>query len=406
MHLQTVPLDDLHTNLKLPKLGEALTPDEGMRLAWKLAWQGTGYVKSNPLVGAVCLDKNKQFVAGAWHLGFGKAHAEQALIKKIYEQGQEELLQEATIYVTLEPCAHIGKTPSCAQLMSDLPIKKVVYGLSDPTKKTSGKGPALLQQSGIRVEQFRSSPEVLQQLKLLVEHFYSYEVNKQTFVSAKIASTINGIYSYSGAKRAWITGKRARAYGHWLRLYHDAIIVGADTVIQDNPSLTIRAFEGGRTPLRIVVDPFARALKSRSIAKQHLLTGEAAKTLWCVKRESLDALDSAVRRELESLGLRFFLLEESEKESIFAEIHAFLFAQGIASVLIEGGAGVWASAFNGNKVDKLYLFQAPKVLSHEQIMPWAQGFKHDVSYLDNVILTRLDEDLLIEGYTRDSLISL
>ena len=138
MNHRTEAFDEAYENLSIPIQGTFLTGEGAMDLAWRLALQGVGLVRSNPLVGAVCVDKDHKFVAGAYHQSFGKAHAEQALIKKIYEEGLEDFLNEGTVYVTLEPCSHIGNTPSCAHLLSEQPLKSVVYGVPDPTEKTSG----------------------------------------------------------------------------------------------------------------------------------------------------------------------------------------------------------------------------------------------------------------------------
>ena len=141
MEIRETAFDELYANPGVPDIGTPISSTQAMNLAFIMALQGAGSVKSNPLVGAVCVDKSQNFVAAAYHAEFGKAHAEQALIAQIYEQGLRERLEGATIYVTLEPCAHVGKTPACASVLSDLPIKKVVYGLPDPTPKTCGKGP-------------------------------------------------------------------------------------------------------------------------------------------------------------------------------------------------------------------------------------------------------------------------
>ena len=218
-----------------------------------------------------------------------------------------------------------------------------------------------MRQSGIQTELFSADTLMKSKLEFLTDSFISFAQHKRPFVAVKVASSLNGVFTYLGASRFWLTSERARAYGHWLRLLYDAIIVGAETVIQDNPSLDVRYLEKGRVPLRIVIDPQARALKARSFKDCNLLKSGASQTLWCLKESAWTALDTKSRGCLEGLGLMTLYLKESRKEDIFDEILSFLFDQGIASLLVEGGAGVWASAFNSNKVNKLYLFQAPKL---------------------------------------------
>ena len=402
MHYRENPLDEIYEKFFLPERGTSLSPEEAMKLAFSSALQGAGLVFSNPLVGAVCVDREHKFVEAAWHEGFGKDHAEQALAKKVYEKGLSHKLEDATFYVTLEPCAHIGKTPSCSHVLMELPLKKVVYGRKDPTSKASGKGPRLLEEKGILTEVFSASFLLKENLRFLTEHFECFELQKKPFVSLKVATTLNGVFAHKTSQREWITCERSRKYAHFLRLLYDAVVVGAETVIQDNPSLTIRHLKATKLPLRVVLDPGARALLSRPLEEQNLLKSNATRTLWALKRSAYAKLSSFVKKELLLAGCQIFLLREGTREESLKELCLFLYRKNSARVLLEGGAALWGSAVNSSLADKLYLFKSARIFSRPDIMHWTKEAKIHYLNVENALFTPFGKDLLIEGLTNDS----
>ena len=401
MKTRPVALDEIYYNFSFPPIGTPLSPKEAMNLACDAALQGAGEVQSNPLVGAVCVDHQHRFVEGAWHLGFGKAHAEQELILKIFQKKLERNLVDATIYSTLEPCAHVGKTPSCAQMLSELPLRKVVYGTEDRTEKASGKGPRLIKESGTKTELFCEDSDLSIKLRLLTEHFNSFEIEKKPFLAVKVASTLNGVFAHQGSSREWITCERSREYAHFLRLLYDAILVGADTVIQDNPSLDIRLKKPMRIPLRVVMDPKGRALTSMPIKEINLVKKTPSKTIWCLTEETYEALALSFKNDLKVLGLKIFLLKTDSYNKQISQVIKHLYENKIARILVEGGGKLWGEALNSGHTNKLYLFQAPKLFCREDIMHWTNEVKINYLNVKMCTMTLLEKDWLIEGLTND-----
>lgn len=397
MH-RTVPLDEIYKNFSFPAVGTHLSAEEAMHLAFAAALQGAGFVRSNPLVGAVLLDRHGFFVAGAWHQKFGEAHAEQALLEKIKKEGLTEKLEKATLYCTLEPCAHEGKTPSCSHLLGEHPLLKIIYGRQDKTSKVSGKGLKHLENKGIQTQLFQGSEELTEKLKVLTEHFECYEEKKKPFVTVKVASSLNGVYAHSDSKREWITGERSREYAHFLRLLSDAIVVGAETLIQDNPSLTDRHFQKSRVPLKVVLDPKGKALFSRKLTEQNILK-EKTTTLWWLDKKIKDSLSLAVTADCEKKGVLLKGFRGKTKEEKLEEVSKELYRTQKARVLLEGGRSLWDSAFSSELCRKVYLFQAPKLFFRDDIMHWTKETKIQYQELQNGIFTLLDKDILIEGLT-------
>ncbi len=400
MNLRNIPFDELYENFLLPEKGTPISPGEAMDLAFRAALQGAGFVRSNPLVGAVLVNKDHRFVAASWHSKFGAAHAEQALLQKLKTENLEDELLGATLYSTLEPCAHQGKTPSCSHLLAKYPLKKIVYGRCDNTKKVSGNGLKHLELHGIKTEFFPSTKnlDLADKLKFLTEHFECYEEKRKPFVAIKVASTLNGIYAHTDSKKEWITGERSRKYAHFLRLLSDTIVVGARTIIQDNPSLTDRFFQKERIPLRVVLDPKGEALFSQKLS-EHSILKEKSKIFWWINLETYNKISSTLMKESETRGICFKVFEGNTKEEKLAHVCQELYTEGQARILLEGGGSLWSSALNSKLCEKLYLFQAPKIFSGDHIMHWTKDAKIQYLNLKNSISTLLDKDTLIEGLT-------
>ena len=225
-----------------------------MKIALDLAKLGKGKVNPNPLVGAVIV-KDKKIIAKGYHEKYGEDHAEVNAFKNAKEN-----VAGATMYVTLEPCSHYGKTPPCVDKIIDNKISRVVIGMMDPNKLVLGQGIKKLQDAGIEVE----VGVLEEECKKLNEVFIKYIKNKKPFVVLKAAMSLDGKISTASGESKWITGNKSRSEVHKLRNDLSAIMVGVDTVIIDNPYLTCRIVDG-RNPIRIIIDSKLRIPKDSNV---------------------------------------------------------------------------------------------------------------------------------------------
>jgi len=286
-----------------------------MQRCLELAEKGRGQVGINPLVGAV-LVHGDQIISEAWHEEYGKAHAELVLIQKT----EQKISTEDVLYINLEPCCHRGKTPPCTRAIIANGIRTVVYGMQDPNPAVSGRGIATLRASGINV----IGPVLPMLCRRFNRGFVSLQEQGRPFVTLKQARTRDGRTSDDG-KPMKITSDEQDAWSHeWLRSKHDAILVGVDTVIADDPQLTNRYSD--HQPLRIVLDP-----KGRMPADAKLADGAMVIT----KKDIPYAKGN--------FNLQKLLKMLSTPRDDF---------NGIASILVEGGAKTWESFQNAGFVDE------------------------------------------------------
>ncbi|OGR02324.1 MAG: riboflavin biosynthesis protein RibD [Deltaproteobacteria bacterium RIFOXYA12_FULL_61_11] len=317
-----------------------------MREAIRLARRGFGRTSPNPSVGAV-LVRDGQLLGRGYHRGFGLPHAEVEAVADADRQHHE--LRGATLFVTLEPCSHYGKTPPCAELLIKRGLATVVYGSLDPNPLVAGKGLAMLTATGIEVFPYKDE----RACRDLNPGFFRVMERGLPHVALKIAQTLDGRIAPSCGDARWITGEASRRHVHALRARYDAILVGAGTVRQDDPALTVRHVRG-RQPWRIVLDTrldlpstsavfcdahAARTLVVTSCTEEHrhrVTTGHGASILTV-------PLDSSGRIELGALLRQ-------------------LPSRGIHSVLVEGGAKVFTELLRLHLADRLLLYLAPKIL--------------------------------------------
>lgn len=217
-----------------------------MAQALRLAEKGKGQVAPNPMVGCVIVAENGELTGQGYHKKYGEAHAEVNAVQSVQNK---KSLQNATVYVTLEPCSHHGKTPPCAHMLSALPIKKVVVAMQDPNKAVNGKGILHLRNKGIEVEVGVLKNEA----EALNEFFIHHQTFGRPFITLKIAQTADGFLAAADGESQWITGKPSRKLVHRWRAEYDAVLVGRTTAMVDNPTLTVRHV-AGRQPQRIVID--------------------------------------------------------------------------------------------------------------------------------------------------------
>lgn len=313
-----------------------------MKLALELAQSVKGQTSPNPPVGAV-LVKNGMVRGMGAHLKAGEAHAEVHAIEMAGEH-----VEGATIYVTLEPCSHFGRTPSCAQLIIDSKITRVVIANVDPNEKVAGKGIAMLKKAGLEVEVGIGSAEAEE----VNESFFHYIKTKRPYVTMKTGVSLDGKIATAKGESQWITGEEARKDVHIYRHQHDAILVGVNTVLADNPHLTTRLKMGGKNPIRIILDTHLRTPLDANV-----VTDEAAKTIICVGR--------TVPREKTAQFEKKRLVEvvQMETESlIVSDVLDKLGERDIMSLFVEGGATVNDSFLRNGLINQFILYVAPKLI--------------------------------------------
>jgi len=315
-----------------------------MEIALNLAELGRGFTSPNPLVGAVIV-KDGRIIGSGYHQKYGDWHAEIHALNSVRES-----LEDATMYVTLEPCSHHGKTPPCCEAIVKSGIKKVLVATIDPNPLVSGRGIEYLRNHGVEV-----ITDVLRQRSVQMnEIFNKYVTSKKPFVLVKAAMTLDGKIATVKSDSKWISSDPSRMKVQQLRKQYRSILVGVGTVIADNPSLTCRLDEDVIQPLRIIVDTHGRIpLNSRVLNDEH-----KGNTLVVMK----DSVDHDIRLRIEEKGVSTLLLKLHKEKIDLCDLMERLGDRGIDSVLIEGGSEIIASSLSANIVDKVMFFVAPKII--------------------------------------------
>lgn len=365
------------------KNGDFLSYDEKyMRLAMQLAGNAIGRTSPNPLVGAVIV-KDNRVVSCGWHRKAGTPHAE---VHALNQAG--ELAQGADVYVTLEPCAHYGKTPPCAKALVEAKVKNVYGGLLDVNPKVAGKGFKILEDAGIHVEYGFLQDELRKQNEV----FFKWIEHKKPFIVLKAAMTLDGKIATATGQSKWITNETSRAYGYKLRDIYDGIMVGINTVIEDNPMLTARV-DGGKNPIRIVVDS---SLKIDINA--NLVQDKSAKTIIA----TTDKADKDKILKLQAQDVDVIVVDKDENDKVDIEkLLDILGQQNICSILVEGGATLSGSFVAKKLVDKVYFFIAPKIVGGKEAKTPVAGTGilnlQEALALKDIQIEKLEEDILIIG---------
>ena len=335
-----------------------------MRMAIELAKRGAGAVNPNPMVGAVVV-KNGKVIGEGYHKFFGGPHAE---VYALEDAGKEA--EGAAIYVTLEPCSHYGKTPPCAKKIIDMGIKKCFIGSSDPNPKVAGKGVAMLKEAGIEVVEnvLKEECDEINQV------FFKYIKTKIPYLFVKCGITLDGKIALSNGISKWITNSIAREKVQFYRNKFMGIMVGINTVLTDNPSLTAR-IENSVNPFRIIVDPHLKIDENCKIVENN----EDEKTVIITSQKNLFDEDSE-NNEIQLKQER--LCKENKLKFIFIDGEKFSFKKmleeigktGIDSVLLEGGETLISLAFEENVIDGGEIFIANKILGDSSAKPFISGF--------------------------------
>lgn len=357
-----------------------------MRFALDLAASAKGSTSPNPMVGAVVV-RDHQIVGFGAHLKAGEAHAE---VHALNMAGEKAI--GATLYVTLEPCSHQGRTPPCADLVIKSGVVKVVIATLDPNPLVSGGGLHMLKEAGLQVE-IGDLQEEAEALNDVFNHFIS---TRQPFVTLKTATTLDGKIATVTGESQWITGEEARADVHQLRHEHDAILVGIGTVLDDDPRLTTRlADDEGSHPIRIVLDSTLRTPVDANICNT-----EQAPT-WIFTTQQADA---GHIKHLQERGVRIIQVDDKDQVPILHVLN-YLGERQVSSLLIEGGGEINASFLAGRFVQKFITYLAPTLIGGDQA-PGSfrgKGFHKltDALRLENVQYSQLGLDLKIVGFPRN-----
>lgn len=326
--------------------GQTLSPEQAMRLAIETAKRGRGFVSPNPLVGCVILDKNSKLIAVAAHEKNGEAHAEVNALNQVEDVS---LLDGASLYVTLEPCSHQGRTGSCAEKLAKLPLRKVYYGVQDPNPLVSGQGVEHLHQNNLLVGPFSQYEQECQDL---IEPF-RYHINHQSpYIALKMAVSLDGNMALKNGESQWVTGEEARQLSRQLRGHYDATMIGAGTFQYDDPKLDFRGtdFEGKKANKIVILDPKgkgAQKFKDSQIAQIH----DPKNVFILTRLEHIEAW---------SKNLVHVVRWESGPQAWRQSLQN-LYQKGIYSLFVEGGSYVFGQMLSFQLPQKLYMFQSAKI---------------------------------------------
>ena len=363
-----------------------MAEEQFMKRAIELAKQGVGWTAPNPLVGAVVV-KNGRVIGEGYHRKYGELHAERNALAACTEDPAG-----ATLYVTLEPCCHYGKTPPCTEIIIEKKIAKVVIGSRDPNPKVAGKGARILREHGINVveDYMREACDALNPV------FFHYITTKTPYVVLKFAMTLDGkIATRTGASK-WITGEAARNHVHQLRGRYAGILSGIGTVLADDPMLNCR-IDGAHQPLRIILDSHLRIpMGSRLVrsAKEY--------PLLIVCNESTRDREEGTNRiqKLEEAGAKVWTLPEKNGHPDLNVLMQRLGEEKIDSVLIEGGGTVNEAVLKAHIVHHVYAYIAPKIFGGEDAKTPVEGsgirLPQECAKLRLAKITVLLNDMLLE----------
>ncbi len=323
-----------------------MTDESYIKLAIELAKKGRGKVSPNPLVGCVII-KEERIIGAGYHEKFGGNHAEINAINSARED-----LENATLYINLEPCSHYGKTPPCVDKIIEKKFKRVVIGTLDMNPLVSGAGVKKLKAAGIEVKVGLLEKECIE----LNKFFFKYIIKKIPYVTLKAAQTIDSKIADTTGNSKWISSTASRRYVHLLRARYDAVLVGPGTVRIDEPGLTVRLTEG-RNPKRIVLDSRFELSTNHKI----FTSNNDKNTIVVTSNKNFDKKRRI--KKLNSMGIKIIFAKSNSngRLNLKSVLHELAKNQ-IASVLVEGGGEIYTSFLSENMFDDIFLFISPKIL--------------------------------------------
>lgn len=361
-----------------------MTDENYMKIAIELAKKGRGWVNPNPMVGAVIV-KNNEIIGTGYHKKCGELHAERNAIASCTKSPKG-----STMYVTLEPCCHWGRTPPCTEAIIQNEISRVIIGTKDPNALVSGKGIDILKKHGIKIKTGILQNECTE----LNQVFFHYIKTKTPFVVMKYAMTLDGKIATCTGESKWITGEAAREHVHISRHTYSAIMVGINTVIADDPLLTCR-LPHGKNPKRIICDTNLRIPLSSKIV-------QTAKEF-----QTYVATDSEDTQKIQQLIDSGCFIIKTPKKDNHLDLNALMIKLGrenIDSILLEGGSTLNYSALSSGIVNKVQAYVSPKILGGSQAKTPVGGIGihrlKDAFKLDNKKITVIGEDILLEFYVK------
>ena len=357
-----------------------------MREALALAAKGAGRTRPNPAVGAVIV-KGGRVVAGGYHKKAGAPHAEVDALKG----ATPRVLKGATLYVTLEPCSHWGRTPPCIDSIIGSGIRLVVAGTRDPNPAVSGAGVRALRRAGIKVVTGVLSIEC----RAINDWYFKFMTKNTPFVTLKLASSLDGRVATRTGESRWITGTKARALVHSMRSESDAVMVGAGTVLADDPRLTVRPAGAGADPVRVVLDSTLRIPTEARVFRGLLGRGTGRLIIFATRRAPKKRLLAASK-----MGAEVVVVAGNKDGVSLPRVLKKLASMGIATLLIEGGPRLAASALNSSTVDRLALFYAPMLLGGDAMPAIGDlGIKElkRAPRIKAMKVRRVGSDILVEG---------
>ena len=363
-----------------------------MQLALEIAEWGVGYVSPNPMVGCVIVDSEGNKIGQGYHERYGQAHAEVNAAESVTDRS---LLKKATVYVTMEPCAHEGKTPPCAEMLAGLPIDRVVVAMQDPTAKVNGKGIKKLWENDIQVDVGLMKSEA----ERLNEFFLHYENYNRPFVTLKIAQTLDGYIAAPDGSSEWITGEDSREMVHEWRSRYDAVMVGRNTALLDNPRLTVRHVEG-RQPRRIVIDGKLELPKDLNLFTDQY---EEKTIILTHNKEKFENEADPMLSMLQSDYFRGSTLLVPEKDGhtdLNEGLKKLAAEHKMTSILVEAGQNLASALLRERLVDKVACFIAPKMLGGGTRSVMGMGIQHinEILTLRDTNWEPVGDDMLFTGY--------
>lgn len=322
-----------------------MTSDESyMKRALRLAKKGVRWTSPNPMVGAVIV-KNDTIIGEGYHRKFGGSHGEINAI-----ESASEPVEGATLYVTLEPCSHHGKTPPCVDRIIDVKPGRVVVAVTDPNPVVSGRGIAKLRDSGIDV----TVGVLEEECRSLNEKFFTFMETGAPFITLKYAQTLDGRIATKTGHSKWISSEQSRRFVHGLRATHDGILVGIGTVLSDDPELTVRMVRG-RNPVRIIVDSRLEIpLDARVLRDQHVAPTVIATTA---------VADDTKKSKLAAMGVEVTVVSATAEGRVdLTALFGDLGRRGISSVFVEGGAGIITTLIREKLPHRMVVITAPRII--------------------------------------------
>ena len=359
-----------------------------MERALLLAEKGIGATSPNPRVGAVVV-KNNRIIGEGWHKKAGDPHAEVIALKEAGEKAKR-----ATLYVTLEPCSTVGRTPPCTDAILKSGISKVVIGVIDPNPVNFHKGINFLKKNGIKVE----TGVLMDKCAKLNEGFAKYITQGLPFVTLKLAMSLDGKIATRTGDSKWITGEKARYRAHIMRNRSDAILVGINTVKKDNPHLTVRLEKTKiNEPKKIIVDSQAEIGLESNILSDDL----ASSTIIAVT----SAAPESKLQKISDAGAEILVCKDDNGRVDFTDLMRKIAEKGIIYVLVEGGGTIAAEFLEKRLADKIAFFYAPKIIGGKDAVAAIGGLGIDsiteAIEIKDMGITRIDDEYLIEGYIKN-----